>query len=135
MGVRDLERETKGFAAEIGMRHREGARREPVGQSPAQTPELQEIPCAAKLERFVRDANRERHADTAAEIFLKTGRTGETFAGGYDLWKTAAASGDAGPDLAANRGVFGHGDDHRNARFGRGRQWRADQAHELRQAP
>src|SRR5258708_3137914 len=129
----DLERETKHAAAEIGMGNGEIAGRQPRRQRQPQPPDLQGVTDAAKYQRFVLDRDAQRHADAAADIFLEPGWALETFCGVNYLRKSVAARADAGPDLAAARGILGHRDHHRDAGLGTGRQRSADQTRQLRQ--
>src|SRR3984957_18736040 len=131
----DLERETERAAAEIGMSYREVAGRQRFRQRQPEAAELQRVARAAKAQRLVRNRYEQRHADAEADIFLKTARTGKTLGGVDHLRKAIPAGADAGPDLAAARGIFGHRDDDGDAGLTAGRQRSADHARDLRYPP
>src|SRR3982075_4045919 len=133
--MNDLERETERSPAEIGMGDGEIARRQPWRQRQPPWSDLKRVIDAAKHQRLALDEYSKRHADAVADIFLETGRSGEAFRGVDDLRKSAGTRADAGPDLAAARGILRHRHDHRHAGFGSGRQRPTDQACKLRQPP
>jgi hypothetical protein len=131
----DLERETESAAAEIGMSNREVAGRQLFRQRQPEATDPQRVARAAKAQRLIRNRYKQRHGDAEADILLKAGRTGKALGGVDHLRKTIPARADAGPDLAAARGIFGHRDDDRDAGLGTGRQRPADQASDLRYPP
>src|SRR5205814_10036891 len=106
--VDESEREAKLAIAEIGMGDGEIAGRQPLRQGQSQASDLQRISGAVKLQRLVGDADPQRHRDAEADILLKASRAREALRRMNDLRKTSLARTDAGPDLAAARGILGH---------------------------
>ena len=101
----------------------------PAGAAGARV--CKEVAVAAEHQRAVPDRDRQRHADAVADIFLEPGPAGEPLGGMDHLRKAVAARVETGPDLAAGRGILGHGHDDRHPGIARGRQRPADQARGL----
>src|SRR6201988_5512151 len=75
--VNDVELEQEAAVAELGVRYAQAPGRRPSGQPQAKAAELQEVVRGAEDQRGVLDMDRQRHADAAADVFLKPGRAGE----------------------------------------------------------
>src|SRR5438477_3874813 len=96
----DLEREAELAVGQFGVGDGEIAGREPFRQRQAAAENLDEIVLVAEDQRPFPHIDRERHADTAADIFLEPGRSGKTLCGMDDLRKTCPPGIEPRPDLA-----------------------------------
>src|SRR6516225_3040975 len=97
--MNDIEGEAERALAEIGVRHREVARRQPLRQRDPEASELQAVTGTAKRKRLAFDRDAERHRHAESDIFLEPGRTGEALGRMDDLRKAALARADPGPGL------------------------------------
>src|SRR5262245_31665914 len=120
--MEDLQREAEFRVGKLGVSDVERARSEPGRQEQAPTEQLEEIVLAAEDQCAFAGIDRQRHADAAADIFLKASRTGEALARIDDLRKSLSAPIEAGPVLAATyRGLPHRHPPCRADRPGRGR--------------
>ena len=89
--MKNLQREAELAVGKVGMGDVERAGTEPRRQDEASSEELKEIALAAEDQRALAGIDGERHADPAADIFLKAGRAGEALGGMNDLREAVAA--------------------------------------------
>src|SRR5262245_65813086 len=106
--MEDLQREAEFSVGKLGVSDVERAGSEPGRKEQAPTEQLEEIVLAAEDQCAFAGIDRQRHADAAADIFLKASRTGEALARMDDLRKSLSARIEAGPVLAAPDRGFRH---------------------------
>src|SRR5215471_14134077 len=126
--VADVEHIAEPSIPEFRMSDRQSPRSQPARQSHAPPENLQEVAVTAEHQRSGVNVDREGHADTVTDIFLETGRAGETLGRMDDLGKSASARIETRPDLATLRHVLRHGHDAWNMRVGAYRQRTPDEA-------
>lgn len=101
--------------APFDMADRQGARAQPSGHAQPEPAESDEITVAVETQSLCIRTDRKSDAAAAAQIFLRTGRSGEAFAGADDLRKTRLPSVYPGPELSAGGAVFTDRNHGRNA--------------------